>query len=694
MDHDMDASFSPSPSSSASSTVLVFPSTTHSRHNPSEPATVHEADHLSCPSSPAVSIGLPSPPGSPSLTDSGSISSLPSVSSSFFFSSAAASPPPPPHAHPHPHVQGSHDQHENSNPYPQAHDHAGHHLVIPSLALPTALRQPTAYGQALGDVRLIVVRLTQASKRSAATAGPNDGARGDTSRQPVFESMDMDYGRMLVEDIEDIVDVGPWEAFKPRVAHSDGQGTGDAAAGSTEPPRNDRRSSWKTLHASTDWIEHHDAHGLEKFEPAKNVEVLEVTIEVPSLSDNSEAEGTRSIKSSIAPSLLDLRDLILTSYYDLASVLNPSLPPYTSPLVHSLASASTSPLFAALILVHDTHLSPIIDFSHDRIHMGRRRRSSKLALESSFVAAERAVIQALSPYIPIISPPTLSTLSFGSLHHIHPRAVLQAPTLSLLRGDAADHFLRWYEIERIVSSSSTETAVAGLASPALEDNAPSLYAVPQGSPTDKGKGRLISEGDGTDSQPTKSPKRRAHDEDFARRRLIWEADLSADVARRRRSEPYSTQSPPLTARPSSAASLRLGDSIMSSTYSRVVNCAPAHVVGSPPFDPLHLPSVLWLSLSLIGPLGRRAGQEVLGLLSGGRASGSEEPKWRGERPDSHRFSSTATVTPRRRNAQSQHQSRQSGYLAALGQATWAVGVVGIVGIGVGFLVGVGCSFLR
>jgi len=30
------------------------------------------------------------------------------------------------------------------------------------------------------------------------------------------------------------------------------------------------------LRASTDWVEHRDAHGLEKFEPIRNVEILEV----------------------------------------------------------------------------------------------------------------------------------------------------------------------------------------------------------------------------------------------------------------------------------------------------------------------------------------------------------------------------------------------------------------------------------
>jgi len=52
-----------------------------------------------------------------------------------------------------------------------------------------------------------------------------------------------------VEDNEDIVDVGSWE---------------DADHGCS------------VLYASTDWIEHSDEHGLEKFEPSKNVEVIKV----------------------------------------------------------------------------------------------------------------------------------------------------------------------------------------------------------------------------------------------------------------------------------------------------------------------------------------------------------------------------------------------------------------------------------
>ena len=53
---------------------------------------------------------------------------------------------------------------------------------------------------------------------------------------------------LLLEDNEDVVDVGQWE---------------DAEYG-------------RVLRASTDWVEHRDAHGLEKFEPIRNVEIVEL----------------------------------------------------------------------------------------------------------------------------------------------------------------------------------------------------------------------------------------------------------------------------------------------------------------------------------------------------------------------------------------------------------------------------------
>jgi len=52
---------------------------------------------------------------------------------------------------------------------------------------------------------------------------------------------------LLLDDNEDVVDVGPWE---------DGPHA-------------------RTIKASTDWLEHSDAHGLERFEPLRNVEFTE-----------------------------------------------------------------------------------------------------------------------------------------------------------------------------------------------------------------------------------------------------------------------------------------------------------------------------------------------------------------------------------------------------------------------------------
>ena len=154
---------------------------------------------VSPPSSPRSSA-LPSPPDSPS---SDSVSSFPSVSSSFFFSSAATSPP-----HSRPQSDEARDSTQG--------------LIIPSLTLPSALRRPTAYGQTLGDLRILVL--------GSETAGKNF------------------LTGLLLDDNEDVVDTGQWE---------------EAEYG-------------RVLRASTDWIEHRDAHGFEKFEPARNVEIVEL----------------------------------------------------------------------------------------------------------------------------------------------------------------------------------------------------------------------------------------------------------------------------------------------------------------------------------------------------------------------------------------------------------------------------------
>lgn len=95
---------------------------------------------------------------SPSL-DSLSESSLPSVSSSFFFSES-----------------------------PRSGNHSLHDLIIPSLSLPPPLNQPTPFGQTLGLLRLLILG-PQGAKKSFLTG-------------------------LLLEDNEDVVQVGAWEDWE------------------------------------------------------------------------------------------------------------------------------------------------------------------------------------------------------------------------------------------------------------------------------------------------------------------------------------------------------------------------------------------------------------------------------------------------------------------------------------------------
>ena len=154
-----------------------------------------------------------SEPGSPS---GDSISSLPSVGSSFLFSSVPVTPP-------HPGARSEHEDDELGD--------STSGLVIPSLLLPSPSRRPTPFGQAVGEVRLLLL-----------------GPKGvDTSA----------IASQLVDDNEDVVEVGIWE----QVRNEDPAGRGVRKA---------------VLRVSTDWVEHRDRHGLERVEPARNLEIVEL----------------------------------------------------------------------------------------------------------------------------------------------------------------------------------------------------------------------------------------------------------------------------------------------------------------------------------------------------------------------------------------------------------------------------------
>lgn len=143
---------------------------------------IHSPPHVrsaSLPSSPVSA--LPSPPDSPS---GGSVSSLPSIGSSFFYSSAAASPP---------HIHAA-DEHPEEYAL---------RLVIPSLTLPTALPHPSPYGQTLGDLKLLILGSKGIGKTTLAN--------------------------LLLESNDDIVHVSGWErnvltASTDWLDHEDGHG--------------------------------------------------------------------------------------------------------------------------------------------------------------------------------------------------------------------------------------------------------------------------------------------------------------------------------------------------------------------------------------------------------------------------------------------------------------------------------------
>ena len=194
-----------SPSTSASTIHALQTSLSELAEQPTA-----STSHVSPPRLASSRESSPSLPNSPS---SDSVSSLPSVSSSFFFSSSAA---PSPH-------HGSNPRSGSSRQSEHGLDQE-HGLIIPSLTLPDALKRPTPFGQTLGELRLLVLG-AQGAGKSFLTG-------------------------LLMEDNEDVVEVGTWE-------DSDDH-------------------SGKVLKASTDWVEVKDGLGLEKYEPLRNVEIVEL----------------------------------------------------------------------------------------------------------------------------------------------------------------------------------------------------------------------------------------------------------------------------------------------------------------------------------------------------------------------------------------------------------------------------------
>ncbi|KAL1738408.1 hypothetical protein HDZ31DRAFT_27278, partial [Schizophyllum fasciatum] len=242
-------------------------------------------------------------------------------------------------------------------------------LVIPSLLLPDALPRPTPYGQTLGDVRLLLL-----------------GGRGSGKTT---------LANLLINDNEEIVEQGMWE---------------DIDGG-------------RVLRASTYWIEHRDAHGLEKFEPAHNIEIVE-------LAGYDYHDDVNGIVSTIL-------SIIHAPFLSVAQALSPQCT--LSPVVANLLASSTSPLYTGLVF-----LSP----SSARPHT---------PAPSSY---EHTIVDRLGLHIPIVVlprsarpryPPTARLAALSPLSAIALRtALFRAPdAVAALRCEAADRFLRWCEVEHV-----------------------------------------------------------------------------------------------------------------------------------------------------------------------------------------------------------------------------------------------------
>jgi hypothetical protein len=347
------------------------------------------------------------------------------------------------------------------------------------LTLPTALRHPTPYGQTLGDVRLLVLGRKGAGKTRLAN--------------------------ILLEGNEDIVEVGAWE---------------DTIYG-------------MTIRASTSWLEHQGAEGLERFEPSKNVTIVEIS----GYNENDHVETLlHAVTNHIEP-----------QFRKVLEILDPQS---MSPLVADLISSPSTPLYTALIILAPKALSQL----------------------------ELDIIKALGSYIPLILLPPIATNhrapSYNDLHVSTFRpsnadalreGLFRSPeTLAALRAEAAERFLVW-----------RNTAHKDASPPALSRRS---------TVTARPKAR---------HRPS---ERASYPKDVAQSKVKWEAELEPSVSR---------------------GTVR---------RARIDPMRPEPARGPPvPLDPLHIPSILRFSISLLSPLKER----ILGLFttrgfaspSGSRPSG-------------------------------------------------------------------------
>ncbi|KAH9848165.1 hypothetical protein C2E23DRAFT_889402 [Lenzites betulinus] len=458
-----------------------------------------------------------SEPDSPS---GDSVSSLPSVSSSFLFSSGPASPP-----HIHQHSEQDSELGDSTSG-----------LIIPSLTLPSPSTRPTPYGQTLGELRLLVLGHNGADVNAVASD--------------------------LVDENEDVVEVGPWE---------DDQPNGGLAS----------------LRVSTHWVEHRDAHGLERIEPARNVEI----IKLPSYDAYSQA-------GNIAEQVLPV---IHSPFHQVLNILSREHPP--SAAVANLLSSSSSPLCTALIL---------------------------LACPSP-LPAEKALIDSLSPHIPIIVLPATRDaprnvsyeVSSRHLSSFRPASVDMLRTglfrtpniLAALRAEAAERFLRWREVERAVErvNRGIHASTSAMKTPMPPHTQPDASVADRNGRWNKETWEAQWEGELSQEVALLLRRRRAG----TVRRITPLPSLPARTRDERQTSYFHAQSD---------ANAALDTPMPRTTDERTLVSCPSI---SAAFDPLHLPSLVVFSFSVLGALRTRIFRSVGIARRRASASNAEDDRRQG-----------------------------------------------------------------
>ncbi|KAL5492874.1 hypothetical protein ACEPAI_4322 [Sanghuangporus weigelae] len=286
----------------------------------------------------------------------------------------------------------------------------------------------------------------------------------------------------------------------------------------------------RVLRASTDWIEEYDPHGLERFEGAENVSFTE-------LDGFDYAVNPKCVAERVLKHIHDTFD-------DVRSQIE-SKP--SSTLLHSLLSSSHSPLYTALIYVTAT---PLTEQDREIVSI----LSSSIPVILVCTAALSSSVTSFSHGV--ASPPKLASFQPHSQLSLRTGLFCSPQTISTLRIEAADRFMRWHEAERCVEN---------IIPPIRSENKLYSFTGQRRSTVT----RYSSEAEEIDKW----------------NKAAWEVMLSEDVARRLR-QTRSSEKPV-----SSLDSSSLANSILF----RETPCF------TPSLDPLHLRSLMLLSVSLFAP---------------------------------------------------------------------------------------------